>query len=439
MPFPDRPAENADPWYDERETYDQAIEDAVTAAETKLAGIATGATANDTDANLKARANHTGTQTAATISDFDTEVGNHTDVAANTAARHTHANSAILAATTASFLVADETKLDGIATGATANATNAELRARSSHTGTQLASTISDFAATVSAVTDVVNNTAARHTHSNSAVLAATTASFLAADETKLDGIEALADVTDAANVAAAGAVMEADTTTASMSFVIDEDSFATDSATKVPTQQSVKAYVDANAGGGLSFGTGGIDMAVGEYITPDMGAINAAALASSNNIGAQTVRFAPLDVPQDMNIDALAAEVSLIAAGGTVRLGLFTYNSSTNVMTLVKDAGTIVTDSAAILAATFTSMPITAGRYWVGGIGDASALAGRLRHYSAGSSQGVVLASWATLGGGYIGLVSPTATGHAGSGFSSTYSSLTRGSTPFRIGIRKA
>jgi hypothetical protein len=40
------------------------------ADKTKLAGIATGATANDTDANLKARANHTGTQLAATISDF---------------------------------------------------------------------------------------------------------------------------------------------------------------------------------------------------------------------------------------------------------------------------------------------------------------------------------------------------------------------------------
>ena len=41
-----------------------------TAQETKLAGIATAATANDTDANLKNRANHTGTQTASTISDF---------------------------------------------------------------------------------------------------------------------------------------------------------------------------------------------------------------------------------------------------------------------------------------------------------------------------------------------------------------------------------
>lgn len=41
---------------------------------TKLAGIATGATANDTDANLKNRANHTGTQASSTISDFDTAV-----------------------------------------------------------------------------------------------------------------------------------------------------------------------------------------------------------------------------------------------------------------------------------------------------------------------------------------------------------------------------
>lgn len=37
---------------------------------TKLNGIAAGATANDTDANLKNRTNHSGTQLAATISDF---------------------------------------------------------------------------------------------------------------------------------------------------------------------------------------------------------------------------------------------------------------------------------------------------------------------------------------------------------------------------------
>lgn len=98
-----------------------------------------------------------------------------------------------------------------------------------------------------------------------SAVLAGTTASFTTADETKLDGIEALADVTDATNVAAAGAVMESDTSTASMSFVVDEDNMASNSATKVPTQQSVKAYVDANAGGNATSIQGvAIDATVG-------------------------------------------------------------------------------------------------------------------------------------------------------------------------------
>ena len=67
-----------------------------------------------------------------------------------------------------------------------------------------------------------------------------------ASDKSKLDGIESSADVTDATNVEAAGAVMETDTSTTNMQFVVDEDNMASDSATKIPTQQSVKAYVDS-------------------------------------------------------------------------------------------------------------------------------------------------------------------------------------------------
>jgi len=50
-----------------------------------LINVEDGATANDTDANLLDRTNHTGTQVAATISDFDTEVSNNSSVVANTA------------------------------------------------------------------------------------------------------------------------------------------------------------------------------------------------------------------------------------------------------------------------------------------------------------------------------------------------------------------
>lgn len=67
------------------------------------------------------------------------------DLDAVEAASHTHANAAVLNATTASFTTADETKLDGIAAGATVNDTDANLKARANHTGTQAASTISDF------------------------------------------------------------------------------------------------------------------------------------------------------------------------------------------------------------------------------------------------------------------------------------------------------
>jgi len=76
----------------------------------------------------------------------------------------------------------------------------------------------------------------------------ANTNAFTDTEQTKLTNIEALADVTDATNVASAGAVMESDATTAAMSFVVDEDTMSSNSATKVPTQQSVKAYVDAAA-----------------------------------------------------------------------------------------------------------------------------------------------------------------------------------------------
>ena len=61
----------------------------------------------------------------------------------------------------------------------------------------------------------------------------------------KLDGIEALADVTDSTNVDAAGATMNADTDVSSNSWVLDEDNMSTDSNTKLATQQSIKKYVD--------------------------------------------------------------------------------------------------------------------------------------------------------------------------------------------------
>jgi hypothetical protein len=77
--------------------------------------VATGATANATDAQLRDRATHTGTQSLDTTTD---------------------------SATRLAMTSAERTKLGGVATGATANATDAALRDRATHTGTQASSTI---------------------------------------------------------------------------------------------------------------------------------------------------------------------------------------------------------------------------------------------------------------------------------------------------------
>ena len=67
---------------------------------------------------------------------------------------------------------------------------------------------------------------------------------------TKLDGIEALADVTDATNVESAGAVMTTATSISGWGWVLDEDNMASNSSTKVCTQQSILSYVNSISGG---------------------------------------------------------------------------------------------------------------------------------------------------------------------------------------------
>ncbi len=51
---------------------------------------------------------------------------------------------------------------------------------------------------------------------------------------------------TDADHTIVNAAVQTTDTATTGMSFVVDEDNMASNSATKLSTQQSIKAYVDA-------------------------------------------------------------------------------------------------------------------------------------------------------------------------------------------------
>ena len=146
---------------------------------------------------------------------------------------------AVLTNTTASFLSADQTKLAGIAAGATTNATDAALRDRTSHTGTQTAATISDLSAAVAGNAAVVANTAkvtnASHTGdaTGSTVLTLATVnanvgSFGSAAQVATVTLNAKGLATAAGNVAIAIAATQiADSTSAGRSVLTAADATA--------------------------------------------------------------------------------------------------------------------------------------------------------------------------------------------------------------------
>lgn len=134
---------------------------------TKLSGIASGATANSTDAVLLARANHTGTQAVATLTFANTArfAGRNT-AGSGTGEELTGTQAtALLDVATGSLKglmsSSDFTKLSGIASGATANQTDSYLLDRANHTGTQAWSTIATPPTTLSGygITDAIPST----------------------------------------------------------------------------------------------------------------------------------------------------------------------------------------------------------------------------------------------------------------------------------------
>lgn len=256
-------------------------------------GTITGTLSDQTDLQsaLGGKADTSHTHTASQITDFDTEVANNSAVTANTAkvTNATHTGDAT-GATTLTVVALRGVPLDSTVGSPSdgkilvyrSAGTDWVLEDKPVSSGTPA---WGDITGSISSQTDLQSALDAKYDDSNpdgftsntgtvtsvgltvptglqvsgspitsSGTLAVTYASgyqgYTTTEAGKLSGIETGADVTDATNVDAAGAVMNSDTSTASMSFVVDEDNMASNSATKVPTQQSVKAYVDANVGG---------------------------------------------------------------------------------------------------------------------------------------------------------------------------------------------
>ncbi|QIL68900.1 hypothetical protein G7048_03475 [Diaphorobacter sp. HDW4B] len=100
------------------------------AAMVKLVGIEEQATKNALDTQLRDRATHTGAQPISSVTGLQASLDAKVVAVAGKGL------------STEDYTTAEKSKLSGVAAGATANATDAQLRDRSTHTGTQAISTI---------------------------------------------------------------------------------------------------------------------------------------------------------------------------------------------------------------------------------------------------------------------------------------------------------
>ncbi len=240
-----------------QEAYDGG--NTITTNNTDKAVTVQNGTANDSD-NIYEGKNNSGTTTFEVKGD-GTVKGSHLETGGNVTVGGT---------VDGRDVSTDGTKLDTIETGATADMSAGEIK------------TAYESNADTNAYTDaektklgtVETGATADQTDSEIKVAYennANTNAYTDAEKSKLGTVETNADVTDTANVDAAGATMNTDTDVSSNGWVLDEDNMASDDDTKVPTQQSVKAYVDNEVStavaGGKSY-QGGYNAATN---TPDL------------------------------------------------------------------------------------------------------------------------------------------------------------------------
>lgn len=116
------------------------------AAEAKLEGIAAGATANQTDAYLLSRGNHTGTQPISSVAGLTAELSGKVDKVEGKEL------------STNDYTTTEKNKLSGIDAGATSNQTDAHLLSRANHTGEQAISTVTGLQDELNSINNLIGD-----------------------------------------------------------------------------------------------------------------------------------------------------------------------------------------------------------------------------------------------------------------------------------------
>lgn len=201
---------------------------------------------------------------------------------------------------------------------------------------------------------------------------------------TWIDGAEAMdADFTGAADAATSinDAVLESAPSTAAvwtaqdqaevdvaaastsipLSYLDTDDTLAADSDAKVPSQQAVKAYVDANAGGGSPAHP--VMLVKSGYWTSNV-------YPAGSTVAQVDARlyFSPLWLPTAVDIDRIGIyHASGVSTTGTITLGLYTADSGFWPDELVTTFGTVdPTTAAAAMKAVPGTWTLPAGFSWL-------------------------------------------------------------------------
>lgn len=199
-----------------------------------------------------------------------------------------------------------------------------------------------------------------------SAVLAGTTASFTTADETKLDGIEAGADVTDAANVASAGAVM------ASLADAKGDLFVATAADTVARLAVGTNGYVltaDSAESAGVKWAaTAGGGVGTRHWVNSGGGAYwlfpgCATRTTRSDSMSANQTYHTPWVITEECTLEALAITVQTSGVGNA-RLAVQSAGRTFQPTAVVVDAGTVSVSSPGLKTITGLSTVLSPGLY---------------------------------------------------------------------------
>ena len=226
--------------------------------------------------------------------------------------------SSVLAGTTASYTTAEETKLAGIETGATADQTGAQIKtAYEAETNAFTDAQFTKLAGIETAAT--ADQTGAQI----KTAYEAETNAFTDAQFTKLAGIETAADVTDGTNVTAAGALMDSEVTNLAQVKAFDSADYvsktsATGSAV-MPSGTTAQRNGSPNAGN-LRFNT--TDTSFEGYDGSAWGAIGGGGGASGG--GSDAIFYE--------NGQTITTSYSITASTNAMSTGPLTVNSGVSV-----------------------------------------------------------------------------------------------------------